>query len=160
MRTDRFATNRNFAQFILAELFQRKNILNVRIHLNWTQIPTVLRREFATKIARRFRNNISRFYFPDARNGNFAVCVIYLHEDDCPHLHILVELPDNKTIEEVRRFVGDFVRKPRRDNMDRLVWDCVPAKKRDTLFYVEEAHDLIGSLIYNQRYGLETALLF
>ena len=93
MRTDRFATNRNFAQFILAELFQRKNILNVRVHLNWTQIPTVLRREFATKIARRFRNNISRFYFPDARNGNFAVCVIYLHEDDCPHLHILVELP-------------------------------------------------------------------
>lgn len=160
MRQNRITTNSNYAHFALADIFQSRAVANVRIHLNWAQTPYFLRQDFARAVAKRFRNNISRFYFPDARDGHLAVCVIHLHDKEFPHLHILVEIPPHKSIKDVQEFVRRFVCKPSRDEMKRQVWDCIPAKYQDTLFYAEEVNDLIGSLIYNQRYGLETALIF
>ena len=161
MRQDRFTTNSNYAHFALAEIFRAKNTANIRIHLNWSAVPSILREEFARKVALRFRNSISRFYYPkNARKGCFATCVIHLHKEVNAHLHILVEIPDERTVEDVRQFVRRFIQKPRRGENNLLVWDCIPPKYSDDLFYVEEVEDLIGSLIYNQRHGLETALVF
>jgi hypothetical protein len=161
MRTNHLKTNSDYAHFALAEIFDGKRVANVRIHLNWGSIPTLLRHDFAKNIATKFRNNISRRYFSNAaRRGNFAACVIHLHRDEVPHLHILVEIPEHQTLEDVRQFVGEFVNKSTRNECGRLIWNCVPARSVNTLFYAEEVENLIGSLIYNQRYGLESALLF
>ena len=161
MKTDTYTLNSNYAHFVLADLFQGKKVVSIRIHLNWFYIDRNLKQEFAVKVARRFRNEISRFYFGnEARRGKLAASVIHLHQEDEPHLHILVELPETKAIEDVRNFVRQFMFTPRQQWNGRKLFDCILQNNVSGNQYVEETTTIIGSLIYNQRYGLETALIF
>jgi len=90
-----------------------------------------------------------------------AKMIIYRHREqgrqkvDGPHLHILVEIPQNRTIEDVAEFVSAFCKKPRKDYSSGS-WHM----NTMSTFYVEEAINVLGSSIYNAREGLEHLLEF
>lgn len=77
---------------------------------------------------------------------------------DAPHLHILAEIPEGKTIEDVKAFVFKFCTKPRKD-----YWtDRWGNEKwlRDTMssYYVAETDTVLGAGTYNAREGHDSLL--
>lgn len=141
-------------------MFAGRDTANIRIHLNDREIKSSLRDDFHQAVARQFKNNYSRRFYPGVRrSGRMAKMLIYRHREqgrqkcDGTHLHILVEIPQNRTIEDVREFVSLFCKKPRKDY-------CSDTWHMNTMhtFYVEEATNLLGSSIYNAREGMENLL--
>lgn len=72
---------------------------------------------------------------------------------DAPHLHILAEIPDGKTIDDVKTFVFKFCNTPRRHPLTgEWMLDTM------TTFYVEETRTIVGAGIYNAREGQDSLL--
>lgn len=72
---------------------------------------------------------------------------------DAPHLHILAEIPEGKTIDDVKAFVFKFCNTPRRDPLSgEWIMDTM------TTFYVAETRTIVGAGIYNAREGQDSLL--
>lgn len=135
--------------------FQGKNVASIRFHLNHYQVDPCLREDFYQKMADRFKHNYSRAFAKNVRSsGAFMEMIIHLHRrqgshrDDAPHLHILAEYPDDRTINDVSAFVFKFCNKPRLDPISNcMILDTMRS------YEVSSARTITGSFIYNGREG-------
>ena len=152
MKISRHELNSIYGHF-LAERFLGKKCCYIRFDLNLKSLPRVIQDETATKIARRFRNNLSKFYYGNAarHRAQFADVLVHLHPDDLFwHLHIVAEVPADRRFQDVKDFTNIFVA---RNNPF-----CVP-RKTDAAYF-DEVKNLVGAVIYNGRFGFDTLLLF
>lgn len=176
MRPTTRATNQDYAAF-LADRFLGKRAVSIRFDLNLSEVPSVLRDDAATKIARKFKNNLSRFFFGKAarRFNKSADMTLALHkrgkskggiwqrdiwqrniwQRDIWHFHIVLSVPDHISLDETKAFTEAFVVK----NYPLTV-PSETNSRESTICYFEPTETLIGSQIYNSRFGLETVLIF
>jgi hypothetical protein len=159
-------SNRHYSEHLVyqkwfVERLAGKNVANIRFHLNDHDIDPVFREEFYGQVARLFKNCFSRKFIRGVRYGaSCAPMTIHLHTGDGGHelkgrhLHIVAAYPENRSIEDVKRFVEDFCSKPREiKDTEKYV-----LLTKGT-FYVEDASTVSGSIIYNSRFGNGTLLL-
>lgn len=161
-----------------AERFIGKRSCYIRFHLNGTELGKrniILRGfsykdEVADKLARKFCSSLSRFYYGNAarRFDRKADMTIALHKGrffDCKtnsyvysgvgnwHFHIVAEVPNHKTFDEVRECVRLFVA-----NNAPLT---VPQSKSNIdapALYFAETRDEVAAQIYNTRFGTDSVL--
>ena len=152
MKPSQHEMNSTYGHF-LAERFLGKKCCYIRFDLNLKSVPTTIRSETATKIARKFRNNLSKFYYGNAarHREKFADVLVHLHPDDLFwHLHIVAEIPDDKRFQEVKDFTNYFVAK----NFPLCV------SRANDAAYFDKVNNPIGAVIYNGKYGFDTLLVF
>jgi hypothetical protein len=177
MRTNTRLLNETYGK-LYAERFIGRRSCYVRFHLNGSELGrrNVIVRGFsykdevAEKIARKFCSCLSRFYYGNAarRYGRKADMTIALHkgrffdgnsgayvfsEVGNWHLHIVAEVPDHKTFDEVKDCVLEFVAK----NAPLTV----PQSKSNAdapALYFAETRDEVAAQIYNTRFGTDSVL--
>jgi hypothetical protein len=159
MRQSRVVENSTYGHFLYGDQFLGKRCCYVVFDLNLWSVPPVFRQDEAVKIARKFRNNLSRFYFRKAarKKKQFASVVAHLHTKPHFHIHILAEVPETQRFADVRDFTKDFV--------IRNYPLCVSRRKdkdgnKDQVCFFEPIENVIGASIYNNRFGTESCLLF
>jgi len=156
MKTASLPSTQTYSHFF-AQRFHGKRSCYIRFDLNISSIQGQFREAECQRIARKFRNNLSRLYFGNAarHSQKYADLTIHLHQDDFWHFHIVAEVPEDKEFSQVRSFAEMFVIKNRPLTVPRKM-----AANGSTICYFEPTESLIGSQIYNGRFGLETALIF
>jgi hypothetical protein len=127
-------------------------IAYIVLDLNLSGIPASLQSEQVQKIARKYHNGVSRYLFgKKARRGKSqANLLIHHHPKPQHHLHMLLQIPENRNFRQVRDFTYEFILK----NRERFI------PQRDALCHFEETRNLIGSTIYNQKFGSDSILIF
>ena len=130
----------------------------IEIDLNINHIPYQQREDEAAKIARKFRNSLSRFYYGnEARTKKrFAAVVIHIHKKKKTdtgsfwHLHIIAEVPEEFSFQSVKDFTNLFVIRN---------FPVVKPRERD-ICYFELTRNVIGAAIYDGKYGSDSIYVF
>lgn len=158
MKYKRCLIDQHFGKFLIQQ-FVGKQCCYIVFDLNLYSIPSQFKDGEALKIARKFRNNLSRFYYGNAarKQKRFAAVAIHLHRQPNTHFHIIAEVPGTTRFDHVRSFTETFVTK----NFPI----CVPRKKTrngtfDEVCYFAPINNLVGASFYNNRFGYDTCLLF
>ncbi len=178
MRTNTRLLNEEYGKHY-AKRFIGKRSCYIRFHLSSTELNRrnvivgdfPYREEVAVKLARQFRNSISRLYygnaaryskrfadltaalhngryFEDAQGGN------HFHECGGWHLHIVAEVPENICLLKVKSHAEGFV--------IRNSPLTVPHKDQDgitRLLYFAQTRDDVAAQIYNSRFGTESVVV-
>lgn len=103
----------------------------------------------AELVMKSFANELNQFCYGNAfhRYGKQTVVVGALHNRTAQwHLHIVVGIPDHMTMEDIDAFTQKFA--------ERNSW----VKPRRKGAYCEPVRTVLGSLIYNAKYGLDTII--
>ena len=156
MKTASFPSKQTYSRFF-AQQFYGKRSCNIRFDLNMSSVQRQFREAECLRIAKKLGNNLSRFYFRNAARHlkKRADLTVHLHQKDVWHFHIIAEVPADKEFSQVKSFFETFVisnyplTQPRRMTVNG-----------SSVCYFEPTESLIGSQIYNGRFGSETALIF
>ena len=156
MRTQRRKHDQEYGNFFANYIGQRSAYIEIDLNLN--HLPLRQREEQAAKIARKFRNNLSRFYYGNAarKQKKFAAVVIHLHKTKKTetgafwHLHIIAAVPDDMRFQAVRDFSNDFVVRN---------FPQVKPRAKDICFF-EPTRDAVGAAIYDGKFGPNSISVF
>ena len=178
MRTNTRSLNEAYGKHS-AQRFIGKRSCYIRFHLNGNELGRrniifrgfSYREEVSAKLAGKFCWALSRYYYGNAakRFGRKADMTIALHKGrffDCKansyvscevgnwHFHIVAEVPDHKSFDEVKECVKLFVA--------RNAPLTVPQSQSNTdapALYFAETRDDVAAQIYNARFGTDSVLL-
>ena len=156
MKTQHKKIDQAYGKFFADYIGDRS--LFIEIDLNLNNHPKQQREEEAKKIARKYRNNLSRFYYGNAARTQkkFAAVVIHLHKKKKTevgsfwHLHIIAAVPAEIRLQAVKDFTKNFVVRN---------YPLVKPRGKDICF-IEQTRNATGAAIYDGKFGPDSISVF